>query len=116
MASISSIGDYGSRRLMIRSSSRRGSTDTNLVHMVGFPNHTAVKLAVIDFICSSSELQFDAHSANYHSITLNSGQLIFKYVFSKIFHYNHRCDQQNYIILEVVTRPFSKKYKMSNKD
>ena len=46
----------------------------------------------------------------------NSGQLIFKYVFSKIFHYNHRCDQQNYIILEVVTRPFSKKYKMSNKD
>ena len=48
---------------------------------------------------------------------LNSGQLIFKYVFfSKIFHYNHRCDQQNYIILEVVTRPLSKKYKMSNKD
>ena len=46
----------------------------------------------------------------------NSGQLIFKYVFSKIFHYNHRCDQQNYISLEVVTRPFSKKHKMSNKD
>ena len=46
---------------------------------------------------------------------LNSGQLIFKYVFSKIFHYNYGCDQQNYISLEVVTRPFSKKYKMSNK-
>ena len=50
------------------------------------------------------------------SSNLNSGQLIFKYVFSKIFHYNHRCDQQNYISLEVVTRPFNKKYKMSNKD
>ena len=49
-------------------------------------------------------------------LVINSGQLIFKYVFSKIFHYNHRCDQQIYIILEVVTRPFNKKYKMSNKD
>ena len=46
----------------------------------------------------------------------NSSQLIFKYVFSKIFHYNYRCDQQNYIIIEVATRLFSKKYKMSNKD
>ena len=50
------------------------------------------------------------------SFYLNSGQLIFKYVFSKICHYNRSCNQQNYIILEVVTRPFSKKCKMSNKD
>ena len=53
---------------------------------------------------------------------INSGQLIvfffffFFFFFSKIFHHNHRCDQQNYIILEIVTRPFSKRYKMSNKD
>ena len=53
----------------------------------------------------------------YQNLELNSDQLIFKYVFfSKIFHYNRSCNQQNYIILEVVTRPFSKKYKMSNKD
>ena len=54
--------------------------------------------------------------ALWTSRTLNSGQLIFKYVFSKIFHYDYRCDRQNNISLEVVTRPFSKKYKMSNKD
>ena len=51
-----------------------------------------------------------------YSRWVNSGQLIFKYVFPKIFHYSHRCDQQNYTSLEVVTRPFSKKYEMANKN
>ena len=45
---------------------------------------------------------------------LNSGQLFLNtFLLSKIF---QRCDQQNYISLEVATRPLSKKYKMSNKD
>ena len=60
---------------------------------------------------------YDFDALNFHSwMEINSGQLIFKYDFSKIFHYNRSCSQQNYIILEVVTRPFSKKCKMSNKD
>ena len=63
--------------------------------------------------------KFDAQKVFFDKLTgfeLNSGQLIFKYVFSKIFHYNNRWDQQIYISLKVVTRPFSKTYKMSNKD
>ena len=57
-----------------------------------------------------------AYNIHVCETIVNYGQLIFNYVFSKTFHYYHRCNQQTYISLEVITRPFSKKYKMSNKD
>ena len=64
---------------------------------------------MLEFIIATLKTTYN----QYNEQAVNSGQLIFQYVFSKIFRYNHRCDQQNYISLE---DPSAKLYKMSNKD
>ena len=86
------------------------------------PAHKYVSVAANDYFKSlfTGPLKTDLAEVDLSSVALdiesavaiiNSGQLIFKYVFSKIFHYNRSCNQQNYIILEVVTRLFSKNIK-----